>query len=145
MCIRDRNTLELNQISKIWKFSLAKPPKLKLSEFKIILDIYNAPGRLYFLDICPSWTSLLSTGRLLILMCSPSRTFISVRTLIRHARVLKPVFLKKVLGKIAWPRNLQKLPRWNEWNQRGSFCKFLDDVIFPSTFLKKTDFRVLAF
>ena len=26
---------------------------------------------------------------------------------------LKSVFLKNVLGKIVWPRNSQKLPRWN--------------------------------
>ena len=55
---------------------------------------------------------------------------------------LKSVLFKNVLGKIAWPTNSQKLPRWNEWNQRGSFCEFLGHAIFPSTFLNKTDFSL---
>ena len=49
----------------------------------ITVDIYNVPGRLYFLEICPSWTSLLRIGLLLILMYCPSRTFISGWILIR--------------------------------------------------------------
>ena len=53
--------------------------------------------------------------------------------------MIKSVFFKKVLGKIASSINLQKLPCWNEINM-AVFCKFLDDAIFPSTFLKKTDF-----
>ena len=53
---------------------------------------------------------------------------------------LKSVFLKNVLGKIVWPKNSQKLPRWIHWFQRGSFCEFLGQTIFQSTFFKKTDF-----
>ena len=54
---------------------------------------------------------------------------------------LKSVFLKNVLEKIISPENSQKLPRWNQWIQRGSFCEFLGETIFPSTFFKKTDFN----
>ena len=35
------------------------------------------------------------------------------------------------------------VPRWFHSFQRGSFCKFLGDAIFPSTFLNKTDFKVI--
>ena len=64
----------------------------------ITVDIYNVPGRLYFLEICPSWTSLLRIGLLLILKYCPSRTFISGRTLIRYTRVLQ-FFVAKTLIK----------------------------------------------
>ena len=42
-----------------------------------------------------------------------------------------------MLGKIASPKNSQKLSSWFHSFQRGSFCEFLGDAIFPSTFLKK--------
>ena len=59
-----------------------------------VLDIYNVPGRLFFLEICPSWTSLLRIGLLLILMYCPSRTFISGWILIRQARVGAQIHVK---------------------------------------------------
>ena len=65
-----------------------QPPKCHSVLYMSFPDIYNVLGRLFFLEICPSWTSLLRIGLLLILMYCPSRTFISGRTLIRYTRVL---------------------------------------------------------
>ena len=44
-------------------------------------------------------------------------------------------FLRTYLGK-----SFHCPPWWNQWIQRGSSCDFLDEMIFPSTFFKKTDF-----
>ena len=63
---------------------------------------------------------------------------------IYNIQLLKSIFLKNVLGKIVSPTNSQKLPRWNVWNQLGSFCEFLGETIFPSTFFKKTDFKAMS-
>ena len=70
-----------------------------------------------------------------LLKLSPRFQTTTITIVISHC--IKVCFFKTVVGKIASSRNLQKLPCWNEWNQRGSFCKFLDNAIFPSTFLKK--------
>ena len=51
------------------------------------------------------------------------------------------MFLKNVLNKINSSKNLQKLPQQFPAVREGSFCKFLDELILASTFLRKTDFN----
>ena len=62
-----------------------------------------------------------------------------------NVATLKYVLFKNVLGKTASSKNSQKLPHLNECNQRGSFCEFFGDAIFPSKFLNKTDFKAGPF
>ena len=50
-------------------------------------------------------------------------------------------FFKNVLDKINSSKNLQKLPHQFPAVREGSFCKFLDELILSSTFLRKTDFK----
>ena len=52
-----------------------------------------------------------------------------------YLREAKVCFFKR--SYIVLLRNSQKLPRWNQWIQRGRFCEFLGETIFPSTFFKK--------
>ena len=120
--------------------------------WKLDFDLCPLRYNLEYWEIAVSWQWLVMKKSWVRTLCIEFSTFVcsfvkdftqshcSMLLLVKifsEVQWLKSVFLKKVLGKIASSRNLQKLPRWFHSFQQGSFCKFLDDAIFPSTFLKK--------